>query len=271
LEVRSPQLMRRAVWEASGHWAHFRENMFCIGESDAPDEAALKPVSCPGHLSVFKAMAPSYRDLPLRLSEFGLVHRDEAGGALHGLFRLRQFTQDDGHILCEPDQAEAEVERFLRRVRPFYAAFGFDQVAVALSTRPQDRAGSDAEWDHGEAVLRRVLDRMGWPYVVQAGAGAFYGPKLEFGMLDSQGRSWQCGTIQFDLFMPGRFGAKYVGRDGQKQLPVMLHRALCGSLERFLGVILEHHAGRVPLWLAPRQVRVLAVSPAQHAPALELV
>ncbi|MEZ4233831.1 MAG: threonine--tRNA ligase [Polyangiaceae bacterium] len=262
-EVRSPQLMRRAVWEASGHWAHFRENMFCLGDSDAPDESALKPVSCPGHLSVFKAMVPSYRDLPLRLSEFGLVHRDEAGGALQGLLRLRQFTQDDGHILCAPEQAESEVERFLSGVLPFYRACGFEELAVALSTRPPDRAGSDAEWDQGEALLARVLDRLGWKYVVQPGAGAFYGPKLEFGMRDRQGREWQCGTIQFDLFMPSRFGVAYVASDGSRQRPVMLHRALCGSLERFLGILLEHHAGRLPLWLAPRQVRVLPISEAQ--------
>ncbi len=270
-EVRSPQLMRRGVWEASGHWAHFRENMFCFGEADAADECALKPVSCPGHLGVFKAMAPSYRDLPLRLSEFGLVHRDEAGGALQGLLRLRQFTQDDGHILCAPEQAEAEVERFLSGVLPFYRACGFEQLAVALSTRPDDRAGSDSEWDEGEALLARVLDRLGWEYVVQAGAGAFYGPKLEFGMRDRQGREWQCGTIQFDLFMPSRFNVSYVASDGSRQRPVMLHRALCGSLERFLGILLEHHSGRLPLWLAPRQIRVLPISEAQREAAESLL
>ncbi|MGE0323572.1 MAG: threonine--tRNA ligase [Polyangiaceae bacterium] len=269
-EVRSPQLMRRAVWEASGHWAHFRANMFGFGEDGAADESALKPVSCPGHLSVFKAMAPSYRDLPLRLSEFGLVHRDEAGGALQGLLRLRQFTQDDGHILCAPEQAEAEVERFLKGVLPFYRACGFEELAVALSTRPEDRAGSDTEWDEGEALLARVLDRLAWKYVVQPGAGAFYGPKLEFGMRDRQGREWQCGTIQFDLFMPSRFNVAYVASDGSRQRPVMLHRALCGSLERFLGILLEHHGGRLPSWLAPRQVRVLPIAEAQqsHAEAL---
>ncbi|MEZ4372338.1 MAG: threonine--tRNA ligase [Polyangiaceae bacterium] len=270
-EVRSPQLMRRAVWEASGHWAHFRANMFGFGEDGAADESALKPVSCPGHLSVFKAMAPSYRDLPLRLSEFGLVHRDEAGGALQGLLRLRQFTQDDGHILCAPEQAEAEVERFLRGVLPFYRACGFEELAVALSTRPEDRAGSDAEWDEGEALLARVLDRLAWKYVVQPGAGAFYGPKLEFGMRDRQGREWQCGTIQFDLFMPSRFNVAYVASDGSRQRPVMLHRALCGSLERFLGILLEHHGGRLPLWLAPRQIRVLPIAEAQSEAAELLV
>jgi threonyl-tRNA synthetase len=268
LEVKTPQVLRRPVWEASGHWRHFAEGMFRI--DDAACEAALKPVSCPGHVYVVKRRAPSYRDLPLRLAEFGVVHRDELGGALHGLLRLRQFTQDDGHVFCDEAGAGAEVERFCRGVRPFYAAFGFDDVSVALSTRPADRAGDDALWDRAEAELAAALDRLGEPYEVQPGAGAFYGPKLEYVLRDRKGQRWQCGTIQFDLVMPRRFDVRYVDARGERVHPVMLHRALYGSLERFLGIVLEHHGARLPAWLAPAQAVVLPVAEAQRPWAEEV-
>jgi len=207
-EVKTPQILRRSAWEASGHWEHFGPGMFQI--SDQEHEAAVKPVSCPGHLCLAERAHPSYRDLPLRLAEFGVVHRDEPGGTLHGLLRLRQFTQDDGHVFCSQDQAADEVERFCRSVPPFYRAFGFDDVGVVLSTRPEGRAGDEAAWDSAEGALRAVLDRLGWACSVQEGGGAFYGPKIEFSLTDRLGRSWQCGTIQFDLVMPARFGLRYV-------------------------------------------------------------
>ncbi|MEZ4382606.1 MAG: threonine--tRNA ligase [Nannocystaceae bacterium] len=258
-EVATPQLLRAPVWEASGHWSHFAGGMIKVAGDGPP--AALKPVSCPGHLYIFDRRAPSYRDLPLRLAEFGVVHRDEPSGTLHGLLRLRQFTQDDGHILCErPSQAEAEIERFCAALPRFYRAFGFADVEVALATRPADRIGDDALWDRSEAALARALDAIGQPYAVHPGDGAFYGPKIEFTLIDRAGRPWQCGTIQFDFHMPRAFNVRYVDRDGARQLPVMLHRALFGSVERFLGILLEHHRGRLPAWLAPTQVAVLPLS-----------
>jgi threonyl-tRNA synthetase len=257
-EVRTPQLLRRPVWELSGHWQHFAGGMFRV--DDGSVEAALKPVSCPGHIQIVKRGAPSYRDLPIRLAELGLVHRDEPGGTLHGLLRLRQFTQDDGHVFCTDDQAEAEVERFCRNLPGFYRAFGFDKLSIALSTRPDDRAGDDASWDRAEAALKAVLDRIGAPYTLQPGQGAFYGPKIEYALEDRLGRAWQCGTIQFDLVMPVRFDVRYVDAAGDRRPLVMLHRALYGSLERFLGVLLEHHGAALPPWLSPVQVVVLPVA-----------
>ncbi|UJR81286.1 threonine--tRNA ligase [Sandaracinus amylolyticus] len=268
-EVRSPQVMRRPIWEASGHWKHFAEGMMRIDDDEL--EAALKPVSCPGHAQIVKRMAPSYRDLPIRLAELGVVHRDEASGALHGLMRLRQFSQDDGHVFCEEAQAEDEVVRFLEGLRPFYAQFGFHELDVALSLRPEDRAGDDAVWDRAEAVLARALDRRGEKYRVQEGAGAFYGPKIEVALRDRAGRLWQCGTIQMDLVMPVRFDLRYVDARGEKQPVVMLHRALYGSLERFLGILLEQHGASLPAWLAPEQIVVVPVSGAQHEIARALV
>jgi threonyl-tRNA synthetase len=258
LEVATPQILRRPVWEKSGHWSHFLHGMFQVLDQD--QEAAVKPVSCPGHIQILQARRVSYRELPIRLSEFGRVHRDEQKGALHGLLRLRQFTQDDGHVFCLPDQARDEVERFCRSLPPFYAAFGFRDLAVAFSTRPAERAGGDAAWDESEAALRDVLERLDVPFRLQEGEGAFYGPKLEFTLKDRQGREWQCGTIQFDLVMPPRFGLEYVDADGERKPMVMLHRALYGSLERFLGILLEHHGPFLPPWLAPAQARVLPVS-----------
>lgn len=256
-EVRTPELLRRAVWEASGHFQHFPGGMFKL--EDQSQEAALKPVSCPGHVYIAERRAPSYRDLPLRFAEFGTVHRDEPSGTLHGLLRLRQFTQDDGHVFCTPEQAPDEVERFCRSVPPFYAKFGFPELDLVLSTRPAERAGDDASWDRAEAALFEVVNRLGWKHSVQPGGGAFYGPKLEFVLRDRLGREWQCGTIQFDLVMPRRFELRYVDRHGGRSDLVMLHRALYGSLERFLGVLLEHHGAALPEWLAPEQLRLVPV------------
>lgn len=267
-EIRSPQLLRRHVWEASGHWQHFADAMFRV--EDQKCDAALKPVSCPGFLLIQKRSLLSYRDLPLRRCELGVVHRDEASGALHGLLRARQFVQDDGHILCEPDQAEEEVLRFARVVPRFYAAFGLGPPKLALSLRPEHRAGDDASWDHAEAVLRGAAERIGGPFALQPGAGAFYGPKLEWSLEDRHGRAWQCGTIQVDLHMPRSFELRYVAASGAREHPIMLHRALYGSLERFLGMLLEHHGRHLPAWLLPMQVAVLPVDAAQ-SPAAEAI
>ncbi|HZI15406.1 MAG TPA: threonine--tRNA ligase [Myxococcus sp.] len=260
LEVRSPQIYSQPLWERSGHWENFRENMFLV--EDGERHLAVKPVSCPGHIELVQRMAPSYRDLPLRLGEFGLVHRSEPGGALHGLFRLRQFTQDDGHIFCAEDQVREEVVRFARSLREFYASFGFDEVEVAFSGRPEARAGADALWDKAESWLLSAAQEAGLECRMQPGQGAFYGPKLEFVLKDRLGRAWQCGTIQLDLVLPERFDLRYVDASGARVRPVMLHRALLGSLERFIGVLLEHHGGALPAWLAPEQVVVAPVGEA---------
>jgi threonyl-tRNA synthetase len=264
-EVRTPQLVRRAVWERSGHWSAFRDAMFAVG-----NDAALKPVSCPGHIAIVKRMAPSWRDLPLRLAELGLVHRDEPSGTLHGLMRLRQFTQDDGHIFCSEDQVAVEVERFCRELPALYRRFGFTDVRVALSLRPADRLGDEASWDRAEAELSAIAGRLGMACDIQPGAGAIYGPKLEFVLRDARGRDWQCGTIQLDFVMPHRFDVRYVARDGARRHVVMLHRALFGSLERFLAIVLEHHGARLPAWLAPDQVVVLPIGDAQHVHAMRV-
>ncbi|TQF09897.1 threonine--tRNA ligase [Myxococcus llanfairpwllgwyngyllgogerychwyrndrobwllllantysiliogogogochensis] len=260
LEVRTPQVYAQPLWERSGHWENFRENMFLLQDGDR--HLALKPVSCPGHIELVQRMAPSYRDLPLRLCEFGLVHRSEPGGALHGLFRLRQFTQDDGHIFCAPEQVVDEVVAFARSLKEFYASFGFDEVQVAFSGRPASRAGSDEVWDQAEEWLAAAAKQAGLDCKLQPGQGAFYGPKLEFVLKDRLGREWQCGTIQLDLVLPERFDLRYQESSGAKVRPVMLHRALLGSLERFIGVLLEHHGGALPAWLAPEQVVVAPVGEA---------
>jgi threonyl-tRNA synthetase len=268
-EVRTPQIMRQPVWEASGHWQHFAGGMFRVDDQAVP--AAVKPVSCPGHCYLFGRRAPSYRELPLRFAELGLCHRDEPSGTLHGLMRLRQFVQDDGHIFCaSEDQARAEVLRFCQLLPAFYRAFGLPEPAVALSTRPAAREGDDGVWDRAEAALEAALRELGIPFVLQPGAGAFYGPKIEWSLSDRQGRAWQCGTIQFDLVMPRRFGLEYVDERGGRQAPVMLHRALYGSLERFLGIVLEQHGVHLPAWLAPQQVALLPVSAAELPPARAL-
>jgi len=259
-EVRTPQLLRQPIWECSGHWQHFRSGMFVLDD----DAIGLKPVSCPGHLEILRRRAPSYRELPLRYSELGLVHRNEPSGTLHGLFRLRQFTQDDGHVFCEEPQVEPEVARFCGSLLGLYAALGFAQVEVGFATRPDDRAGSDAVWDRAEELLRGAAERAGLVLKHLPQAGAFYGPKLEFALPDRLGRSWQCGTIQLDLVLPERFDVEYVAAGGSKHRPLMLHRATLGSLERFLGIVLEQGRGHLPAWLAPDQVAVLPVGAAQH-------
>lgn len=268
-EVRTPQLMNRAIWESSGHWASFAGGMIHV-EQDERD-GALKPVNCPGHVQIAMRACPSYRDLPLRFAEHGVVHRNEASGVLHGLFRLRQFTQDDGHLFCAEEQIHEELVRFLARVKWAYEQLGLRDLDVALSTRPAVRAGDDAIWDKAEGALAHAADVAGHVLRIQPGEGAFYGPKIELAASDRAGRKWQCGTIQLDYFMPQRFGAFYVAADGSRQPLVMLHRAMLGSFERFAGILLEHHAGRLPAWLAPEVVRVLPVARAQAAYAADVV
>jgi threonyl-tRNA synthetase len=241
--------------------------MFCLED----DALAVKPVSCPGHLEILRRRAPSYRDLPLRYSELGLVHRNEPSGTLHGLFRLRQFTQDDGHVFCEVEQVEAEVARFCRSLVGLYAALGFAEVEVSFATRPDDRAGSDAVWDEAERLLAQAAARAELKPQLAPKAGAFYGPKLEFSLPDRLGRRWQCGTIQLDLVLPERFDVSYVDAAGARRRPLMLHRATLGSLERFLGVVLEQHAGKLPGWLAPDQVVVIPIEAELAAYADEVV
>lgn len=257
-EVRSPQLLRHPIWKASGHLDHFVDNMFVVEEQGR--EAALKPVSCPGHVQIAQHMLESYRDLPLRLGEFGLVHRNERSGSLHGFFRLRQFSQDDGHIFCKPEDVVDEVAHFCASLAEFYAVFELDQYEVALSLRPDDRFGDDARWDRAEKALAEGLRRAGLDFEEHAGEGAFYGPKIEFLLPDHAGRLWQCGTIQLDFFMPERFDLSYADHDDEPRRPAMLHRALYGSLERFMGLLLEHHEGRLPAWLAPVQAHVLPIA-----------
>jgi threonyl-tRNA synthetase len=265
-EVRTPQLLRQPIWEASGHWQHFRQNMFVLD-----DEAfAVKPVSCPGHLEILRRRAPSYRDLPLRYCELGLVHRNEPSGTLHGLFRLRQFTQDDGHVFCEIGQIEAEVARFCGSLMALYGALGFEQIDVSFASRPDERAGSDETWDRAEQLLQQAAERAGLSPRHVPKAGAFYGPKLEFALADRQGRSWQCGTIQLDLVLPERFDIEVVDAEGKRVRPLMLHRATLGSLERFLGIVLEQHDGKLPPWLAPDQVVIIPIEAEQHDYAQEL-
>jgi len=258
LEVKAPLVLDISLWKRSGHWDNFRENMF-FTESESRDYA-VKPMNCPGHVQIFNAGLKSYRDLPLRLAEFGSCHRNEPSGALHGLMRVRGFTQDDAHIFCTEAQVEPEVMRFIDFLQQVYADFGFDDILVKFSTRPIKRVGSDEQWDKAEAALRAALDHRGLEYDVQPGEGAFYGPKIEFSLKDSLGRVWQCGTMQLDFSMPGRLGAEYVAEDNTRRVPVMLHRAILGSFERFIGILIEHHGGAMPLWLAPVQVVVMNIT-----------
>jgi len=258
-EVNTPELMDRSLWEASGHWESFGENMFtCITEDGR--NFAIKPMNCPGHVQVFKQGIKSYRDLPYRLAEFGKVHRYEPSGALHGMLRVRAFTQDDAHIFCTPEQITAETIAVCDLILGIYKDFGFEDVRIKFADRPEVRVGDDAIWDRAEAALKAALDTSGLEYSYNPGEGAFYGPKLEFVLRDAIGRDWQCGTHQVDLNLPSRLGATYIGEDGQKHTPVLLHRAIFGSLERFIGILLEHHAGNLPLWLAPVQARVLTIT-----------
>ena len=258
-EVRTPQLLDRSLWEASGHWENFRENMF-IAESRDERVLAVKPMNCPGHVQIFRNRLRSYRELPLRLAEFGSCHRNEPSGALHGIMRVRAFTQDDAHIFCTEAQVTPEAIAFCELLLSIYRDFGFDEVAVKLSTRPTTRAGSDAVWDVAERDLEAAVKAAGLSYTFNPGEGAFYGPKLEFVLRDALGRDWQCGTLQLDFVMPERLGASYVGEDGARHRPVMLHRAILGSFERFIGILIEHYAGNFPLWLAPVQAVVASIS-----------
>jgi len=264
-EIKTPQLLARSLWEASGHWEKFGENMFSF--EDGERAFAFKPMSCPGHLQVFNKRTRSYRDLPLRYCEFGACHRNEASGALHGLMRTRAFVQDDAHIFCTEEQIEGEVQRFCEMLRSVYGDFGFPDFIVGFSTRPSGRAGSDELWDRAEAVLAAAAWAAGLAPRLQAGDGAFYGPKLEFILQDRQGREWQCGTIQLDFVLPERLGAHYVDADNQRRRPAMMHQAVFGSIERFLAMLLEHHGGDLPLWLAPEQLVVASIGGAQAAHA----
>ncbi|NQV80006.1 MAG: threonine--tRNA ligase, partial [Alphaproteobacteria bacterium] len=245
----------------SGHWEKFRDNMYTAAD-EGDRVLALKPMNCPGHVQIFRQGLKSYRDLPLRLAEFGSCHRSEPSGALHGLMRVRQFTQDDAHIFCTEDQINAETVEFCTLLQSVYRDFGFEEVKVLFSDRPPVRAGTDAVWDRAEAALREAVDTAGLDWSLNPGEGAFYGPKLEFHLTDAIGRSWQCGTLQVDFVLPERLDASYVGEDGAKHRPVMLHRAILGSFERFIAILIEHHAGRMPLWLAPVQVVVATITEA---------
>jgi len=268
-EVKTPELLRSAIWEQSGHWQNFRQHMFAF--SDEGKSCAMKPVNCPGHAQIVKKRSLSHRNLPLRLSEFGVVHRNEPSGVLHGLMRLRQFTQDDGHVFLAESDVEQEVARFCSSLYGFYRSLGFSEIAVNFATRPAQRAGSDAVWQRAEGALENAARRAGLACRLKPGEGAFYGPKLEFELGDRHGRSWQCGTIQLDFVLPERFELSYDDSSGARVRPAMLHRAMVGSLERFLGILLEHHDGRLPAWLAPEQVRVLPVHPEQRPYAEEVV
>src|SRR6202011_346974 len=261
-EVSAPELMDIGLWEQSGHREKFGENMFL---TKTPDERiyAIKPMNCPGHVQIFKHGLRSYRELPLRLAEFGKVHRYEPSGALHGLMRVRAFTQDDAHIFCTTEQITAESVKVTELILSIYRDFGFEDVRIKFSDRPAERVGSDDIWDNAEAALRQAAEAAGIETTLNPGEGAFYGPKLEFVLRDAIGRDWQCGTLQVDFNLPGRLGASYVADDGQKHTPVMLHRAMFGSLERFIGILLEHHAGKLPTWLAPVQIVVMGITNAQ--------
>lgn len=260
-EVHTPQVLDRSLWERSGHWEKFHHMIFATEAENR--EYAIKPMNCPGHVQIFNHALRSYRDLPFRLAEFGIVHRNEPSGTLHGLMRARRFTQDDGHIFCTEEQIQQEVGALIDLTYRVYADFGFDQIAVALSLRPPQRVGADELWDKAEAALEQALKSKGLEFAVQPGEGAFYGPKIEFTLRDCIGRSWQCGTVQVDFSMPERLGAKYVADDGARHVPVMIHRAILGSLERFIGILIEHHAGQFPVWLAPIQTVGLSITERQ--------
>ena len=261
-EVRTPTIMDRALWEKSGHWENYHDNMFTTASEHR--DYAVKPMNCPGHVQIFNHGLHSYRDLPLRLAEFGSCHRNETSGSLHGLMRVRGFTQDDAHIFCTEAQVQPEVSQFIVMLNEVYRDFGFNEVLVKFSTRPEKRVGSDETWDKAEAALAAALQQNGLAYDVQQGEGAFYGPKVEFTLKDSLGRLWQCGTIQLDFNLPVRLGAEFVDEDNSRKPPVMLHRAILGSMERFIGILIEHHAGAFPLWLSPIQVVLMNISQGQE-------
>ena len=260
-EVKAPQILDRALWEKTGHWQNYRENMF-VTESESRNYA-LKPMNCPGHVQIYNSDLRSYRDLPLRFGEFGQCHRNEPSGALHGLMRVRGFTQDDGHIFCTDEQIQGEVTAFHQQAMCVYRDFGFSDISIKIALRPENRIGSDETWDRAEETLRSALHACDVSWEELPGEGAFYGPKIEYHLKDSLGRPWQVGTVQVDFSMPGRLGAEYVAEDNTRKVPAMLHRAIVGSLERFVGILIENHAGAMPLWLAPVQIAVLNISDAQ--------
>lgn len=260
-EVRTPQILDKNLWVDSGHWENFRENMFTTHSDER--EFAIKPMNCPGHVQIFNQGLRSYRELPIRLAEFGSCHRNEASGALHGIMRVRAFTQDDAHIFCTEEQIQSEVVKFIDLLKIVYTDFGFNELLVKLSTRPLKRVGSDEQWDKSEDALKAALGEAKLEWELQPGEGAFYGPKIEFSLKDSIGRVWQCGTLQLDFSMPNRLGAEYVAEDNTRKVPVMLHRAILGSLERFIGILIENYAGAFPVWLAPEQVVVMNISRGQ--------
>ena len=261
-EVRTPQVLDKNLWVRSGHWENFRENMFTTHSDER--EFAIKPMNCPGHVQIFNQGLRSYRELPIRLAEFGSCHRNEASGALHGIMRVRAFTQDDAHIFCTEEQIQSEVVKFIDLLKIVYTDFGFNELLVKLSTRPLKRVGSDEQWDKSEEALKAALGEVKLEWELQPGEGAFYGPKIEFSLKDSIGRVWQCGTLQLDFSMPNRLGAEYVAEDNTRKIPVMLHRAILGSLERFIGILIENYTGAFPVWLAPEQVVVMNISRGQN-------
>lgn len=269
VEVKTPQLIDRGLWEASGHWEKFRDHMF-TAETEDDRIFALKPMNCPGHVQIFRQGITSYRDLPLRMAEFGSCHRYEPSGALHGLMRVRAFTQDDAHIFCTEDQITPETEAFCELLLSVYKDCGFEEVVVKFADRPETRAGEDAVWDRAEAALTEAVEASGLEYTLNPGEGAFYGPKLEFVLRDAIGRDWQCGTLQVDFVLPERLDATYVGEDGAKHRPVMLHRAILGSFERFIGILIENYAGRMPMWMAPVQAVVATITSDADAYAIEV-
>ncbi|MCA0433986.1 MAG: threonine--tRNA ligase [Proteobacteria bacterium] len=280
-EVNAPQVLDKSLWETSGHWGWYKESMFAVtsagDETEDEQVFALKPMNCPGHVQIFKHGLRSYRELPMRLAEFGTVHRYEASGALHGLMRVRGFTQDDAHIFCTEDQMADECLKINDLILSTYRDFGFTEFVVKLSTRPEKRVGSDAAWDRAEAIMSKVLEQIAIESdgkiktAVNPGEGAFYGPKFEYVLRDAIGRDWQCGTTQVDFNLPERFGAFYIGEDGNKHVPVMIHRAICGSMERFLGILIENYAGHFPLWLAPLQIVVCTITSEADAYAVDVV
>jgi len=267
-EVRAPQIIDRSLWEKSGHWENYKENMFTTASENR--DYAIKPMNCPGHVQIYKARLHSYRELPLRYGEFGACHRNEPSGSLHGIMRVRAFTQDDGHVFCTEDQILEECVAFTALLQKVYRDFGFTDVIYKVSTRPPKRVGADELWDKGEAALIESLKRSGCPFEISPGEGAFYGPKIEYSLKDAIGRVWQCGTMQVDFNMPGRLGAEYVAEDNTRRVPVMLHRAIVGSMERFIGILIEHYAGAFPAWLAPVQAVVLNISEHQSEYAADV-
>jgi threonyl-tRNA synthetase len=256
-EIKTPLILNQELWHKSGHWDHYKDNMYVVKIDDA--DYAVKPMNCPGSMLVYQRKMHSYRDLPVRVAELGLVHRHELSGALHGLMRVRCFTQDDAHIFMTPEQIESEIEGVVRLIDKFYSVFGF-KYSIELSTRPENSMGSDEDWELATAALKNALDKMGKSYEINEGDGAFYGPKIDFHLEDSIGRTWQCGTIQLDFQMPQRFELEYVGADGEKHRPIMIHRVVFGSIERFMAILTEHFAGAFPTWLSPVQVKVLPIS-----------